>query len=394
MGKNIVVLCDGTWENKCFRTNVYVLSKLLPCLKGRQHVKYFNGIGVGEDPVNFIIDGAIAKNLKNKIKEAYNYIVSNYEPGDDIWLFGFSRGAYTVRSIAEMIQHCGILKDSNKFEDAYKFYRNNNKNNRNKNESVDFNKDKYSHPNTGPTKKVIKFLGLWDTVGAKGLPRFHVLGDDHFNYLELINLEVPNVVNFACQALAIHERVSFFKPCHILPNGHNKKDVIETWFPGVHLEIGGGNFYSFEVNENISKATMLWMINHIKNAKGLQFDCKIKAELHLDSNFPNKRFSKNVKHLIFDRSSSIIPTLMLKDRVIPCVKDEYSGNGKYLKKDLLYNNGDWLNQFGSRSHLSIQYASKAYENLRMQMNKEGIKLYGGNIIYESCRILRHKLRLR
>ncbi|CAB4418072.1 unnamed protein product [Rhizophagus irregularis] len=58
----------------------------------------------------FIIDGAIALNLDAKIKKGYEYIITHYNPGDDIWLFGFSRGAYTVRCIAGMIRNCGILK--------------------------------------------------------------------------------------------------------------------------------------------------------------------------------------------------------------------------------------------------------------------------------------------
>jgi uncharacterized protein (DUF2235 family) len=110
MGKNIVVLCDGTWNSPNSKSNIYLLYKELLERDYQQHVLYIDGIGVGEMAFGFIIDGAIALNLDAKIKKGYEYIITHYNPGDDIWLFGFSRGAYTVRCIAGMIRNCGILK--------------------------------------------------------------------------------------------------------------------------------------------------------------------------------------------------------------------------------------------------------------------------------------------
>ncbi|PKC03007.1 hypothetical protein RhiirA5_363620, partial [Rhizophagus irregularis] len=109
MGRNIVVMCDGTWNNPNSQTNVFTLYKELIERDYEQHVLYIDGIGIGELAWNFIVDGAMALSLDNKIKEGYRFIVDHYHPDDDIWLFGFSRGAYTARCIAGMLRNCGIL---------------------------------------------------------------------------------------------------------------------------------------------------------------------------------------------------------------------------------------------------------------------------------------------
>src|ERR1051325_2590597 len=110
MSKNIVVLCDGTWNSPDSKTNIFVLFRELIEQEYKQHVKYIEGVGIGEIGLKFVVDGIMALSLDSKVKEAYKFIVSHYKPGDDVWLFGFSRGAYTVRSVAGMIRNCGILK--------------------------------------------------------------------------------------------------------------------------------------------------------------------------------------------------------------------------------------------------------------------------------------------
>ncbi|GBC08220.1 hypothetical protein RclHR1_07990004 [Rhizophagus clarus] len=246
MGKNIVVLCDGTWNNPNSRTNVFVLSEELIEQDYKQHVKYIVRVGANEIGLPFIIDGAIALSLDNKIKEGYKYIVTNYNPGDDLWIFGFSRGAYTARCIAGMIRNCGILKIDRSFTSeqidkrvdmAYDIYRD-----RNSIYDLDGNgsdefKKAFSYPDT--EKPLVKFLGLWDTVGAHGLPGY-VIGEG-FKYLEFYDQVVSNIVNFACQTLAIHERRSFFEPCHILPNSSGTVTVKEMWFPGPYKKSVYGN---------------------------------------------------------------------------------------------------------------------------------------------------------
>ncbi|RIA80724.1 hypothetical protein C1645_674991, partial [Glomus cerebriforme] len=192
--------------------------------------------------LDFIIDGAIAVSLDKKIKEGYKFIISHYNPGDDIWLFGFSRGAYTARCIAGMIRNCGILKFDRdvpidqidkRVDLAYDIYRNRDDVYHPDGSGSEEFKKAFSFPDS--EKPIIKFLGLWDTVGAYGIPAY-IIGKG-FKYLELYDQIVPNIVNYACQALAIHERTSFFEPYHIRSGNSGKTIIVETWFPGVHIEV-------------------------------------------------------------------------------------------------------------------------------------------------------------
>jgi uncharacterized protein (DUF2235 family) len=379
MGKNIVVLCDGTWNSPNSKTNIYVLYRELLEQDNKQHVKYIDGVGVGEMALGFVIDGAIALSLDTKIKEGYKYIVSHYNPGDDIWIFGFSRGAYTARCIAGMIRNCGILKVDRdigqvdkRVDLAYDIYRSRDPIYYPDGKGSDDFKKAFSYPDS--EKPVIKFLGLWDTVGAHGLPGY-VIGEG-FKYLEFYDQVVPNVVNFACQALAIHERRSFFEPCHILPNSSGTVTIKEMWFPGVHNEVGGGTFLTFGGNERISKATILWMIENIAQVGGLLM--RDDLESYRTRFSPDFGPSWDIKNLIYDRRNDFLPVLMLRDRVIPL---ELDPSQKFLRKDLLYRDGDWLLPFGTRSHLLTQYASSTYEELRKSMETKGIKLYD-NVIYD------------
>jgi uncharacterized protein (DUF2235 family) len=179
MGKNIVVLCDGshgTWNDPNSKSNVYLLYKELLERDSQQHVTYMDGIGTGELALNYLLEGAIALSLGNKIKEGYKYIISHYNPGDDIWLFSYSRGAYTVRCIAGMIRNCGILKldrpdqIDKRIDLAYEIYRNRDTIYHPEGTGSDDFKKSFSYPDS--EKPIIKFLGLWDTVGAHGIPGY------------------------------------------------------------------------------------------------------------------------------------------------------------------------------------------------------------------------------
>ncbi|RGB25755.1 hypothetical protein C1646_801653 [Rhizophagus diaphanus] len=380
MGKNIVVLCDGTWNNPNSQTNVNTLYKELLEEEYKQHVLYIDGIGIGELALNFIIDGAMALSLDNKIKEGYKFIINHYNPGDDIWLFGFSRGAYTARCIAGMIRNCGVLKVDREIKSeqvdkradlAYDIYRNRDAGHSPEGKESENFKNTFSHPE--PKKQIIKFLGLWDTVGAYGLPAYAI--GEGFKYLEFYDQSIPSIVKFACQALAIHEKIAFFEPCHI--NSNKSRTIVkETWFPGIHCEIGGGTFLNFKGNQKITNATLLWMIENIEQVGGLLMRDDIKTYRTRFS--PDSGPSWNINNLIFDRCNNLIPTVMLKDRTIPL---ELDSKQKTLRKDLLYRDGDWLLPFGTRSHLCVQYNSDTYEELRKAMEVKGIKLYN-NVTYD------------
>jgi len=383
MGKNVVVCADGTWSGTDSKTNVFVLFNELIDKAYEQRTLYIEGIGIGEMGLSFVIDGAVAISLDKKIKEAYKFVVTNYTPGDDIWLFGFSRGAYTVRCVSGMIQNCGIVKldkanQSNQVDQvidlAYNIYRNRGEktfdpdgqsaNNFKKAFSYDIDKD----------KPPIKFLGLWDTVGAYGVPAY-VIGSG-FKYLEFHDRVVSNVVKYARQVLAIHERTSVLEPCPIETDSNSTVDIKQTWFPGVHIEIGGGTYLSFGGNERISKATLLWIIENAVEVGGLLMRNPI--ETYRVAFSPDTGPSWNLRTVLVDRSGGLIPAILRRDRIIPLEKD--NENAGVLKRNLLFRDGDWLSAFDNRENLKRQYDSATYENLRKDMEKNGVRL-SNNITY-------------
>ena len=173
-----------------------------------------------------------------------------------------------------MIQNCGILKldrvnQTDQIDQvidlAYNIYRNRVTTFKPSGDGTAEFKKAFSYPVSD--NPPIKFLGLFETVGAHGIPAF-VIGDG-FRYLEFHDTVVPNVVKYARQALAIHERVSVLESCSISSNSKSTVDIKESWFPGLHTEIGGGTSFMFGGNERISKATLLWMVERIVQIGGL-----------------------------------------------------------------------------------------------------------------------------
>jgi len=173
MKKRIVICADGTWNRpekdlkEDFPTNVLRLARAIKPVGAEQvpqQVFYDWGVGSYYDPV---IGGATGKGLHKNIMDDYRYIVQNYSPGDELYLFGFSRGAYTIRCLCGLINNCGIIKrpDAALIQKAFNHYkRNGAAYAREGKESIAF-RNEHSH-----ASREIKFLGVWDTVGAIGIP--------------------------------------------------------------------------------------------------------------------------------------------------------------------------------------------------------------------------------
>ncbi|MCI0735412.1 MAG: DUF2235 domain-containing protein, partial [Beijerinckiaceae bacterium] len=167
MRKKLVIYCDGTW-NKPTKYSTNVL-RMLQATEPKdpngdpQLVHYIAGVGTTRGQK--FKGGAFGYGISENIKNAYSFIICNYEPGDEIFLFGFSRGAFTARSIAGLVRNFGVLKRQHLpcAGLAYDHYRD--------------KADDEWHPNGSKTKEfrkkycvdeetTIKFLGVWDTVGA------------------------------------------------------------------------------------------------------------------------------------------------------------------------------------------------------------------------------------
>ena len=279
--KRLVVCCDGTW-NKADQasngqpcpTNVVKLAYRVAKRDGAipQIVFYDQGVGTG-NAIDRMSGGAFGDGLDDNIFDAFRFLVANFEPGDEIFLFGFSRGAFTARSIAGMIRKCGVIKRTSidQYAPAMKLYRDSHTHPDDA-PAVAFRKD-HSCCGTDPVK--IRFIGVWDTVGALGIPlrglRWLTRRDHVFH-----DTELSGIVQTARHALAIDEHRAPFAPTLWLEKAKPNQTVEQVWFAGVHSDIGGGY-----PETQLSDIPLQWMLQEA-TAAGLALDPEVveKRPLH------------------------------------------------------------------------------------------------------------------
>ena len=261
---NLVVCCDGTWnvpdelrDGVAAPTNVAKLALGVRSGDGTGQELFYEP-GVGTDADTKFIGGAFGWGLSDNIRNCYRFLAEAYHPGDQIFLFGFSRGAYTARSLAGLIRNCGVLKDTHvdKVDEAFAFYR---------------DRTSRTHPSTLASRlfrqmyayddDTIHFVGVWDTVGALGIP-VSVPGWEELSKLfprweELWGFhdtQLGRHVENAYHALSIDEQRDPFRPT--LWTGANPGQTVrQVWFSGVHSEVGGG-----AESTALSDIALLWMV--------------------------------------------------------------------------------------------------------------------------------------
>jgi uncharacterized protein (DUF2235 family) len=277
--KRLVACTDGTWDKpgdlengKSVDSNVCLIYQAVAkeAADGTQQVKvYDTGVGSSYGWRDKLLGGTMGKGLDQKIMDMYSFLMLNYEPGDELYFFGFSRGAYTARSLAGFIRNCGILKPQylHLLLKAFELYRERNAFTAPDSDLMVSFRRNYSIEDVTP----IHFVGVWDTVGSLGLP---------FTFLRMYNIEkykfhdetLSSSVRNAFQALSIDDRRKLFQPT--LWEVGNKKTsaplthqtVEQRWFSGVHCNIGGG----YE-DKGLSDGALLWMIEKAAGV-GLEFD--------------------------------------------------------------------------------------------------------------------------
>jgi uncharacterized protein (DUF2235 family) len=176
--KRIVICCDGTWNTPDkteggipVPTNVvkFASSVMARDRKGITQLVYYDlGVGTSGSMFKRVYDGATGKGLLRNIREAYTYLLHNYSVGDELFLVGFSRGAFTVRSLAGLIRNSGILRPNalNMMDRAVALYRSRSAATHPREKEATLFRRTYSLADETP----IKFIGVWDTVGALGNP--------------------------------------------------------------------------------------------------------------------------------------------------------------------------------------------------------------------------------
>jgi uncharacterized protein (DUF2235 family) len=269
MTQRLVICCDGTWNKpdqtragKLCPTNV---TKLALAVAERdsagtpQRLHY--GSGVGTRRGERLRGGAFGVGLSREVRGAYRFIVDNYEPGDEIFLFGFSRGALTARSTAGLIRNAGVLRreHADRLDEAYALYRDRS----NKPRSVESELFRRSYSYESPSFQTrIRFIGVWDTVGALGIPWSGVPLANWINRRwSFHDTRLSKQVDGAFQALAIDEKRKPFEPAVWVQDPEAVDQRIEqVWFAGVHCDVGGG--YSDAALADVSLA---WMAAHAQD---------------------------------------------------------------------------------------------------------------------------------
>ena len=272
---NIVVCADGTWNRpeedlaKDHPTNVLKLARgVSPEADGaRQHVFYDWGLGSYHDGA---VAGATGRGIHKNIKDGYRYIVHNYAPGDRIFLFGFSRGAYTVRALCGLIHNCGIVRraDARLIARAWRMYKSPARGNHPDGDAAVAFREAHSHPS-----REIHFVGVWDTVGALGIP-FSLMGLFDGND-EFYDNRMGANVRTARHALAIDERREDFAPTLWQPR--QGVDLKQVWFAGCHADVGGG-YPPDDDGACIGDVALGWMLGEADRA-GLAVEEHLRAAL-------------------------------------------------------------------------------------------------------------------
>ena len=270
--KRLVIACDGTWNRadqkkngKRCPTNVCRLSEALS-ETGPDGVRQepFYAPGAGSKPLERLRGGAFGFGLSREVQKAYRWLVEHYDEGDEIYFFGFSRGAFTVRSTAGLVRNAGILRREHRdlVGEAYALYR-----------------DRDRDPDSEAARRFraehsvetdIRFIGVWDTVGALGVPL------DGLRFVNVVNrrwafhdLKLSSRVRSAFHAVAVDEQRGPFKaalweqsPAAVARG----QELEQVWFAGVHSDVGGGY-----LETGLADITLAWMLGRARD-RGLGFE--------------------------------------------------------------------------------------------------------------------------
>ncbi|MBX3429564.1 MAG: DUF2235 domain-containing protein [Hyphomonadaceae bacterium] len=269
--KRLVICCDGTWQRLYggALTNVALTARSVAARdrnSNAQIVYYSAGVGARLGGLS-LWEGMTGADLDDHLLDAWLFINLNYEPGDQIFLFGFSRGAYTVRSLAGLLRKVGVLRREHvdKSRQALEIYRNRELTA----DSETAERFRMAHaiawprlarPFTSPPVDLsIRYLGVWDTVGSLGIPRLLPISVGLNAQYEFHDTALSRCVEHARHAVAIDERRAPFAPtlwnnvdAFNAPGARPR--VSQQWFPGDHGGVGGGS------QRGLSNCALMWVL--------------------------------------------------------------------------------------------------------------------------------------
>jgi uncharacterized protein (DUF2235 family) len=272
--KRIALFLDGTWNTVDDNTNVYRMKSLCAC--NADQVVYYSA-GVGTQRGEKLSGGMFGYGLDAEVTQAYEWLVENYDQGDRIFVFGFSRGAFTARSLAGFVSKCGLLKPGSPLSltQLYARYR------KRVAPSI-LHLQSASAEGLPLEDRWLKkyamavplwFQGIFDTVGALGVPfgNFPVISRSNYGFLET-DLRIND--SRAYHAMAIDEHREAFAPTlwtktttagSVGPAPRQIEDVEQRWFVGAHADVGGGY-----ANGLLAQIPLTWLMGKA-TLHGLQF---------------------------------------------------------------------------------------------------------------------------
>jgi uncharacterized protein (DUF2235 family) len=276
----IAVFMDGTWNDPADDTNVNQLCSRVPETGrkpngGGQTKHYIDG--VGNTPWQRLRGGAFGLGVDDNIREGYQFVCEHHRPGDKIYLFGYSRGAFTARSLAGMITKCGIVSpadmDTDELFERYRDRARPGLREMREGEDDPRRRTKQDWEVLAAARlERIRFIGVFDTVGSLGVPGN--LGNVFARKYQFHNTGLSGYVDTARHALAIDENRPEFKPTlwtavPIPIPGHNTS-IEQRWFVGAHSDVGGGGSRPPQ-HAPLSDLTREWIADEARTA-GLDID--------------------------------------------------------------------------------------------------------------------------
>lgn len=311
--RHLVVCCDGTWntpeqEQAGVPTPTNVVRFYHALRDDAGQLRYYHP-GVGTDPglVDRLRGGGLGVGLSANIKSAYSWLAKTYQPDDAICLVGFSRGAYTVRSLAGMLSTCGLARTlaSSPPETHWA--------------EIDRLYDEVYRPARGrPTTRApyppvpIRFVGVWDTVGALGIPEtFGVLSlFDVEHRHRFHNTRLTPLIEHARHAMALDETRGPFTPTLWTggPALGEHRSMRQVWFPGDHCDVGGGHLQT-----GLADAALQWMIEEASACTGLRFRDDMLEQLR-----------PNPADVLHDSCTGVYLHLAPAPRAVPLIDEQNS----------------------------------------------------------------------
>ncbi len=239
--KRLVLCFDGTWntaDSDGADTNVALISRAVHANTNTngvpQSVLYLRGVGTTGLDAEKILAGATGLGIDDNIRSGYMFLAQNYVPGDEIYLFGFSRGAFTARSVVGLISAAGLLQRQSlgALGAAWKYYRTPKPHS--PAQFMAATPGVQSHEDVS-----ITFLGVWDTVGSLGIPG-PILAPINSALYGFYDTGACRIVKKGCHAMAIDEHRDTFVPSLWTGEEPAGSSIEQVWFAGAHADVGGG----------------------------------------------------------------------------------------------------------------------------------------------------------